>query len=142
MANFSWFVPALRRALSGRRSHDRFLSSVAQNAGEASGYHLGNGPSSMKAAVFWEPRKPLTFEDFHMPRPKTRELLIKTKGGGKPTLRSRVNGGFGEGKSEEAEEWLCSQLGELEAESVLQAQDYNHQINSLKQELAQMQALK
>ncbi|GLJ16944.1 hypothetical protein SUGI_0292760 [Cryptomeria japonica] len=79
MANFSRFVPVLRRALSGRRSRDRFLSSVAQNAGEASGYHLGNGPSSMKAAVFWEPGKPLTFEDFHMPRPKTGELLIKTK---------------------------------------------------------------
>ncbi|GLJ07151.1 hypothetical protein SUGI_0059720 [Cryptomeria japonica] len=44
-------------------------------------------------------------------------------------------------KSEEAEERLCSQLGDLEAESVLQAQDYNHHINSLKQQLAQMQHL-
>ncbi|GLJ07147.1 hypothetical protein SUGI_0059660 [Cryptomeria japonica] len=43
--------------------------------------------------------------------------------------------------TEEAEEHLCSQLGELEAESVLQARDYNHQINSLKQQLAQMQDL-
>ncbi|GLJ07145.1 hypothetical protein SUGI_0059630 [Cryptomeria japonica] len=45
-------------------------------------------------------------------------------------------------KSEEAEEWLCSQLGQVEAESVIQAQDYNHQIISLKEQLAQMQALK
>ncbi|GLJ07148.1 hypothetical protein SUGI_0059670 [Cryptomeria japonica] len=44
-------------------------------------------------------------------------------------------------KTEEAEERLCSQLGELEADSVLQARNYNHQINALKQELAQMQAL-
>lgn len=34
----------------------------------------------MRAAVFWEPGKPLTFEDFHMPRPKANEVLIKTKG--------------------------------------------------------------
>ncbi|GLJ07150.1 hypothetical protein SUGI_0059710 [Cryptomeria japonica] len=43
--------------------------------------------------------------------------------------------------TEEAEERLCSQLGDLEAESVLQAQDYNHHINSLKQQLSQMQHL-
>lgn len=34
----------------------------------------------MRGAVFWEPNKPLTFEDFHMPRPKANEVLIKTKG--------------------------------------------------------------
>ncbi|GLJ07139.1 hypothetical protein SUGI_0059560 [Cryptomeria japonica] len=44
-------------------------------------------------------------------------------------------------KTEEAEESLCSQLGELEADSVLQARNYNHQITSLKHQLAQMQAL-
>ncbi|GLJ07149.1 hypothetical protein SUGI_0059690 [Cryptomeria japonica] len=44
-------------------------------------------------------------------------------------------------KTEEAEERLCSQLGELEAESVLQARNYSHHINSLKQQLAQMQDL-
>lgn len=47
---------------------------------EASYYHLSGGPSHMRAAVFWEPGKPLTFEDFHMPRPKANEVLIKTKG--------------------------------------------------------------
>ncbi|KAG0499079.1 hypothetical protein HPP92_003770, partial [Vanilla planifolia] len=33
----------------------------------------------MRGAVFWEPNKPLTMEDFQMPRPKAGELLIKTK---------------------------------------------------------------
>lgn len=33
----------------------------------------------MRAAVFWEPNKPLSLEDFHMPRPKANEILIKTK---------------------------------------------------------------
>ncbi|CAH9142964.1 unnamed protein product [Cuscuta epithymum] len=45
----------------------------------ASAYHLQGGPSYMRAAVFWEPNKPLTLEDFHMPRPKANEVLIKTK---------------------------------------------------------------
>lgn len=34
----------------------------------------------MRGAVFWEPGRPLTLEDFRMPRPKAGELLIKTKG--------------------------------------------------------------
>jgi hypothetical protein len=38
-------------------------------------------PQYMRGAVFWEPNKPLTIEDFHMPHPKAGELLIKTKGG-------------------------------------------------------------
>ncbi|CAN6711815.1 unnamed protein product [Malus baccata var. baccata] len=45
-------------------------------------HSLGGGgglPSSMRAAVFREPNKPLTFEEFHIPRPKSGELLIKTK---------------------------------------------------------------
>lgn len=77
MANLSRFFPALRRELSrlsaGSASRVRFLSS------DARGYHLGNGPSSMRAAVFWEPGRPLSIEDFHMPRPKAGEILIKTK---------------------------------------------------------------
>ncbi|XP_018850112.1 alcohol dehydrogenase [Juglans regia] len=36
-------------------------------------------PSYMRAAVFWEPNKPLTIEEFRMPRPKAGEVLIKTK---------------------------------------------------------------
>lgn len=37
-------------------------------------------PSYMRGAVYWEPNKPLTIEEFHIPRPKTGEVLIKTKG--------------------------------------------------------------
>jgi Zn-dependent alcohol dehydrogenase len=33
----------------------------------------------MRGAVFWEPGRPLTLEEFQMPRPKAGELLIKTK---------------------------------------------------------------
>ncbi|OIV89819.1 hypothetical protein TanjilG_29911 [Lupinus angustifolius] len=41
----------------------------------------GDGlPSYMRGAVFWEPNKPLTIEEFRMPRPKAGEVLIKTKG--------------------------------------------------------------
>ncbi|KAL8249183.1 hypothetical protein R6Q59_006051 [Mikania micrantha] len=45
----------------------------------SSSYHVNGGPSFMRGAVFWEPNKPLTFEDFEMPRPKVNEVLIKTK---------------------------------------------------------------
>ncbi|KAI3736077.1 hypothetical protein L6452_15609 [Arctium lappa] len=45
----------------------------------SSSYHLNDGPSYMRGAVFWEPNKPMTFEDFQMPRPKVNEVLIKTK---------------------------------------------------------------
>lgn len=42
---------------------------------------LGVGlPSYMRGAVYREPNKPLTIEEFHIPRPKAGELLIKTKG--------------------------------------------------------------
>ncbi|KAM3328197.1 all-trans-retinol dehydrogenase [Capsicum galapagoense] len=54
-------------------------SSTKTAASDASYYHLNGGPSHMRAAVFWEPGKPLTFEDFHMPRPKANEILLKTK---------------------------------------------------------------
>lgn len=33
----------------------------------------------MRGTVFWEPDRQLTIEEFHMPRPKAGELLIKTK---------------------------------------------------------------
>ncbi|CAA0839532.1 GroES-like zinc-binding alcohol dehydrogenase family protein [Striga hermonthica] len=60
----------------------RCYSSSGQDKGtmaSATGYHVSNGPSYMRGAVFWEKNKPLTFEDFHMPRPKANEVLIKTK---------------------------------------------------------------
>lgn len=58
-----------------RRSGDSF--STISNAAS---YHLNGGPSYMRGAVFWEPNKPLTYEDFEMPRPKVNEVLVKTKG--------------------------------------------------------------
>ncbi|KAI4336496.1 hypothetical protein L6164_015018 [Bauhinia variegata] len=48
-------------------------------------HSIGGGgglPSYMRAAVFWEPNKPLTIEEFRIPRPKTGEILIRTKGCG------------------------------------------------------------
>jgi len=42
----------------------------------------GGLPSYMRGAVHWEPNKPLSIEEFHMPRPKAGEVLIKTKGKG------------------------------------------------------------
>lgn len=44
-----------------------------------SSYHVNSG-GFMRGAVFWEPNKPLTIEEFQMPRPKAGEVLIKTKG--------------------------------------------------------------
>jgi len=43
-------------------------------------YLLGTLPETMKAAVLWEPRKPMTIEDLKMPRPQIGEVLIRTKG--------------------------------------------------------------
>ncbi|RWR80882.1 trichohyalin-like protein [Cinnamomum micranthum f. kanehirae] len=43
--------------------------------------------------------------------------------------------------TEEAEERLCSQLGELEAEAVEQARAYHSQIRSLMEQLSQAQKL-
>ncbi|KAK4264650.1 hypothetical protein QN277_025797 [Acacia crassicarpa] len=39
----------------------------------------GGLPSSMRGAVFWEKGKPLSIEEFHIPRPKAGEVLVKTK---------------------------------------------------------------
>ncbi|CAK9163701.1 unnamed protein product [Ilex paraguariensis] len=81
-SNFSssgWFC-------NWRRSLCHGDGNVSSKSGESSSssissasYHLSGGPSYMRGAVFWEPNKPLTFEDFHMPRPKAGEVLIKTK---------------------------------------------------------------
>ncbi|CAI8619243.1 unnamed protein product [Vicia faba] len=51
-----------------------FHSQTAAAAGGGGGL-----PSYMRGAVYWEPNKPLTIEEFHIPRPKAGELLIKTK---------------------------------------------------------------
>lgn len=65
-------------------------NSIVENGGSVNSYHCyssqassvgGVGlPSYMRGAVFWEPNKPLIIEEFYMPRPKSGEILIKTKG--------------------------------------------------------------
>ncbi|KAH6825537.1 GroES-like zinc-binding alcohol dehydrogenase family protein [Perilla frutescens var. hirtella] len=57
----------------------RWYSSSEGTTMSASGYNVNGGPSHMRGAVFWEANKPLTFEDFEMPRPKANEVLVKTK---------------------------------------------------------------
>ncbi|ESR39670.1 PKS ER domain-containing protein [Citrus sinensis] len=53
-------------------------SSSAAAAAAAAAYHVSSG-GSMRGLVFWETNKPLTIEEFNMPRPKAGEILIKTK---------------------------------------------------------------
>lgn len=100
------FSPLIRRAIT--KTHnlrsswclgDRFLThstisnnndKIVENAGRgcdsnrcysnASSVGGAGLPSYMRAAVFWEPNKPLTIEELRMPRPKAGEILIKTKG--------------------------------------------------------------
>ncbi|GMP77798.1 hypothetical protein CsSME_00033949 [Camellia sinensis var. sinensis] len=55
-------------------------SSSSPSSPSASSYHLNGGPSYMRGVMFTEPNKPLSIEEFHMPRPKAGEVLIKTKG--------------------------------------------------------------
>nr|XP_029121852.1 uncharacterized protein LOC105049779 isoform X3 [Elaeis guineensis] len=62
---------SLWRSLSGAAPKEERI--------DAAGYHVAGGPSFMRGAVFWEPNRPLTIEEFHMPRPKAGEVLIKTK---------------------------------------------------------------
>ena len=45
-------------------------------------YLLGTLPETMKAAVLWEPKKPMTIEELKMPIPQVGEVLIRTKGEG------------------------------------------------------------
>lgn len=49
------------------------------NHSSSASYHVSSG-GYMRGAVFWEPNKPLTIEEFHLPRPKAGEILVKTKG--------------------------------------------------------------
>ncbi|MBA0696063.1 hypothetical protein Goari_002650, partial [Gossypium aridum] len=63
-----------------------FSNLVANNTDKAesslpstlAAYHVSSG-GYMRGTVFWEPDTPLTIEEFHMPRPKAGEVLIKTK---------------------------------------------------------------
>ncbi|KAJ7945170.1 alcohol dehydrogenase [Quillaja saponaria] len=81
------------RCLSSLLSHDTKINNVVGDDvsdkvknissfhSQASSVVAGGGglPSYMRGAVYWEPNKPLTIEEFHMPRPKAGEVLVKTK---------------------------------------------------------------
>jgi hypothetical protein len=73
---------ASRRALS--RIGGALRRSFSSAPDSAAGYQVSGGPSFMRAAVFWEPGRPLTMEEFRMPRPKAGEVLVKTKGPAPP----------------------------------------------------------
>ncbi|XP_010521416.1 PREDICTED: uncharacterized protein LOC104800311 [Tarenaya hassleriana] len=73
----------LRRSLHATVSGDddvgsRRRSFPALSPSSMAAYHVSSG-DFMRGAVFWEPNKPLTIEEFHIPRPKANEVLIKTK---------------------------------------------------------------
>lgn len=63
------------------RSSGRFVCSspVACKEEQQQQHLVGSLPSSMRAAVFWEPGRRMTIEELQMPRPKAGEILIKTK---------------------------------------------------------------
>lgn len=65
--------------VSHHSSIHKAMAAVSFHSEPAAGGGAGL-PSYMRGAVFWEPNKPLTIEEFHMPRPKAGEVLIKTKG--------------------------------------------------------------
>ncbi|KAJ4775716.1 alcohol dehydrogenase [Rhynchospora pubera] len=89
MAPFSSLVRALHRRLLSPDSTPpllrRCLSASASEGGSATtsassaGYNVGGSTSFMRGVVFYEPGRPLSIEEFQMPRPKAGELLIKTK---------------------------------------------------------------
>ncbi|KAL0449905.1 UNVERIFIED_CONTAM: Succinate-semialdehyde dehydrogenase (acetylating) [Sesamum latifolium] len=81
-AVYSSYSSLLRDSFNYSDCRRWYSSSESDSKGttmSAAGYHVSNGPAYMRGAVFWEPNKPLTFEDFEMPRPKANEILIKTK---------------------------------------------------------------
>ena len=91
--NFNAFTRSLCSTTTGdgdtQSSGDGVVSKVSSNISSASkddhtvgakDYLMGSLPSTMKAAVFWEPGRPMSIEELQMPRPKIGEVLIKTRG--------------------------------------------------------------
>lgn len=86
------FAASSRRLNKHLVSHHKGLG-VSVAVEDAVSFHteaVGGGgaglPSYMRGAVYWEPNKPLTIEEFHIPRPKAGEVLIKTKGTTPPSI--------------------------------------------------------
>ncbi|KAI8537928.1 hypothetical protein RHMOL_Rhmol09G0062300 [Rhododendron molle] len=80
----NWFLraaPSSSASCNWSRSLcENNASSSSSSSPSLSSYHIGGGPSYMRGVVFWEPNKPLSIEEFRIPRPKAGEILIKTKG--------------------------------------------------------------
>lgn len=72
-------VSAAWRPLQGTPRSNYSTSSDTKPVNDKD-YLLGTLPETMRAAVLWEPRKPMTIEELKMPRPQFGEVLIKTKG--------------------------------------------------------------
>ncbi|KAK9950269.1 hypothetical protein M0R45_005767 [Rubus argutus] len=73
-SSYSWCTTTSTRSSLSSSLVDQKRSSSSSSSAVGVGL-----PAYMRAAVFWEPNKPLTIEEFHIPRPKSGEILIKTK---------------------------------------------------------------
>ncbi|KAF3573526.1 hypothetical protein F2Q69_00062549, partial [Brassica cretica] len=69
--------PYVRSLQTGASGDDRQLPPPLSPSSIA-GYHVSSG-GYMRRAVYREPNQPLTIKEFHIPRPKVNEILIKTK---------------------------------------------------------------
>lgn len=74
----SWLLNRNNNQIN-KGDNDVIKRSSSSAAAAAAAYHVSSG-GSMRGLVFWETNKPLTIEEFNMPRPKAGEILIKTKG--------------------------------------------------------------
>ena len=70
--------PSVRSLQTGASGDDR-QPPPPLSPSSIAGYHVSSG-GYMRGAVYREPNQPLTIEEFHIPRPKVNEILIKTKG--------------------------------------------------------------
>lgn len=77
----SWFLNRNHQINNNVNDNDviRGRPSTSSSSSLAASYHVSSG-DYMRGAVFWDVNKPLSIEEFHLPRPKAGEVLIKTKG--------------------------------------------------------------
>ncbi|BBM98128.1 succinate semialdehyde reductase (NADPH) [Marchantia polymorpha subsp. ruderalis] len=68
-----------RSAVASFVEHQNFSSQSERAPIDGKDYLMGSERNTMRAAVLWEPKKPMTIEDLKMPRPQTGEVLIRTK---------------------------------------------------------------
>ncbi|KAL9248800.1 Succinate-semialdehyde dehydrogenase (acetylating)-like protein [Drosera capensis] len=66
---------------AGDPSDAKSVSDVSSSLAYSSlaSYNVSGGSSYMRGVMFTEPSQPLRIEEFHMPRPKANEVLVKTK---------------------------------------------------------------